>query len=80
MFYSLRNDGRTIAAETAFEILDRLRTHIEYGPSSVQDWMNKTRQSHPHINTDNEDAFLAGLIQHGYVLMTENNWQIFGDK
>lgn len=67
-FYRLKGNEKKVEAHGAAEALEKLRLLITYGPVSTQDWMEKSQKTHPHIRTDSPEVFLAGLIEHGYVI------------
>ncbi len=64
--YALKGRSEFIEAENAVDALQTLLTPITYGPMTIEEWMEKSRQSHPHISTDSSEAFLEGMIKNGY--------------
>lgn len=73
-FFYLKNNAQGVEANTAFDALDKLRTLIKFGPESVDDWIKKSKKTHPQLDTKSHEAFLESLIEHGYVQVTEENW------
>ena len=73
-FFYLKNSTESVEANTAFDALNKLRVLIKFGPKSVDDWIESTRNTHPQLNTESHEAFLESLIEHGYVQVTEEDW------